>query len=286
MSKILIVDDEPALVDVLEEHLQSEGYDTVHAYSGEEALATLGKFVPDLVILDLMLPGMDGYEVCRLMQADVRLNHIPVIMLTARDAIPYKVMGYERGADDYIVKPFQPDELSVRVRAQLHHLYHDSVSELTGLPGAEAVEKRINSVVSDSDNAGSWTIIYVDIANFSAYNESYSFVEGDEMIDMAARALKRAVSDDRLPAPDTSEDEGEQDFVGHTGGDKFTLVVGTDRVEKIMDTAQKLFAESTADFYTPADRQQGYLVVINRQGQVTHCELCTLRFDIVGTDEQ
>ncbi|MEO5950962.1 MAG: response regulator [Chloroflexia bacterium] len=282
MSKILIVDDEPALVDVLEEHLQSEGYDTVHAYSGEESLAMLAKFVPDLVILDLMLPGMDGYEVCRLMQADVRLNHIPVIMLTARDSIPYKVLGYERGADDYIVKPFQPDELSVRVRAQLHHLYHDSVSELTGLPGAEAVENRINEVVSD--NTGAWTIVYVDIADFTAYNESYSFVEGDEMINMAARALKRSISEAGGGTSSNSDDEGDYDFVGHTGGDKFTLVVGISRVEAIRESAQKLFAESTADFYTPADRQQGYLIVLNRQGMMTHSNLCKLRFDIVGSE--
>lgn len=277
MSKILIVDDEPALVDVLEEHLQSEGYDTVHAYSGEEALSMLAKFVPDLVILDLMLPGMDGYEVCRLMQADVRLNHIPVIMLTARDAIPYKVLGYERGADDYIVKPFQPDELSVRVRAQLHHLYHDSVSELTGLPGPEAVENRINTVVAE--NTGDWTIVYVDIANFTAYNESYSFVEGDEMIDMAARALKRAIGEvSDLPGGNSNH----SDFVGHTGGDKFTLVVRASNVDNVIATSQRLFAESTIDFYTPADRQQGYLMVLNRQGVMTHADLCTLRFDVVG----
>lgn len=282
MSKILIVDDEPALVDVLEEHLQSEGYDTVHAYSGEEALATLGKFVPDLVILDLMLPGMDGYEVCRLMQADVRLNHIPVIMLTARDAIPYKVLGYERGADDYIVKPFQPDELSVRVRAQLHHLYHDSVSEMTGLPGAEAIENRISTVLSEDNNK--WTIVYVDIANFTAYNESYSFVEGDEMIDMAARALKRAIFSPNGIMSFEDEDASDRDFVGHTGGDKFTLIVGTERVAQIVETAQKLFTESTAEFYTPTDRQQGYLIVLNRQGVMTHSALCTLRFDVVGSE--
>ncbi len=285
MSKILIVDDEPALIDVLEEHLQSEGYDTVHAYSGEEALSMLSKLVPDLVILDLMLPGMDGYEVCRLMQADVRLNHIPVIMLTARDAIPYKVLGYERGADDYIVKPFQPDELSVRVRAQLHHLYHDSISELTGLPGPEAVENRISATLADS--SGEWTIIYVDIANFTAYNESYSYVEGDEMIDVAARSLGRAIQEASDPSRNGAEESSMQtDFVGHTGGDKFTLIVRSNHVEKIMEIAQRLFAETTADFYTPSDRQQGYLIVINRQGIVTQAKLCTLRFDIVGGDDQ
>lgn len=286
MSKILIVDDEPALVAVLEEHLQTEGYETDHAYSGEEALSALGKFVPDLVILDLMLPGMDGYEVCRLMQADVRLNHIPVIMLTARDALPYKVMGYERGADDYIVKPFQPDELSVRVRAQLHHLYHDSVSELTGLPGAEAIEARIKqSLEDDSDE---WSLVYVDIDSLSAYNESYSFVEGDEMIDVAASTLKRAIYEVSgewpgmgVVAEDEVSEEEPRSFIGHAGGDKFTMVVRTSEVERMKQTASNLFAEATNEFYTPTDRQQGYLIVMNRQGNITHAPLCALHFDVV-----
>src|SRR6476619_8269018 len=161
MSKILIVDDEPTIVELLEEHLRSEGYETNHAYSGEEALQLLDSDVPDLVILDLMLPGMDGYEVCRLMQKDARLNHIPVIMLTARSAVPNKVLGYQRGADDYVVKPFDPDELSVRVRAQLHHLYHDNVDELTGLPGSQAVENALREVMSEEGEQRA--IAYIDI---------------------------------------------------------------------------------------------------------------------------
>src|SRR5438477_11443114 len=167
MSKILIVDDEPTIVELLEEHLRSEGYETMRAYSCEEALQLLGGDVPDLVLLDLMLPGMDGYEVCRLMQKDARLNHIPVIMLTARSAVQNKVLGYQRGADDYVVKPFDPDELSVRVRAQLHHLYHDRVSELTGLPGSHVVEDRIHELTSDTSLP--WAILYVDIENFAVY---------------------------------------------------------------------------------------------------------------------
>jgi CheY-like chemotaxis protein len=234
--------------------------------------------VPDLVILDLMLPGMDGYEVCRLMQADVRLNHIPVIMLTARDDIPYRVLGYERGADDYIVKPFQPDELSVRVRAQLHHLYHDTVSEMTGLPGPEAIENRINTALANS--SGDWVIVYADIANFSAYNESYSYVDGDEMIDVAASALTRAIQEPPGKAgkpANNSSDNG--NFVGHTGGDKFTLVVRAAEADAIMDAAKRLFTEGTTDFYKPADLRQGYVTIINRQGQPTQAELCTLRFE-------
>jgi diguanylate cyclase (GGDEF)-like protein len=273
MSKILIVDDEPAIVELLEEHLRSEGYDTEHAFSGEEALVVLERSTPDLVILDLMLPGMDGYEVCRLMQADSRLNHIPVIMLTARSAVPNKVLGYQRGADDYIVKPFDPDELSVRVRAQLHHLYHDSVSELTGLPGTEAVEAKINEVVSGE--AGPWAIMYFNIANFSAYNDSYSYLEGDEMIHIAGRALRQALEREGRPS----------DFLGHMGGDKFVIITHPDRAQRIAQAASQVFATSTADFYTPSDREQGHMVIIDRQGALTHAPLCSLEYDAVTSKD-
>src|SRR5690348_17100739 len=119
MSKILVVDDEPLIVEMIEDTLSSEGYEINKAYSGEEALSVIENNPPDLVLLDLMLPGMDGYEVCRQMQRDARFSHIPVIMLTAKSAIADRVSGYDRGADDYITKPFDPDELLIRVRAQI-----------------------------------------------------------------------------------------------------------------------------------------------------------------------
>jgi len=273
MSKILIVDDEPTIVGLLEEHLQSEGYDTSHAYSGEEALQVLDSLTPDLVILDLMLPGMDGYEVCRLMQQSPRLNHIPVIMVTARSAVPNKVMGYQRGADDYVVKPFDPDELSVRVRAQLHHLYHDNVDELSGLPGSQAVENALKS--RTGDHTGSWAILYVDIANFTVYNESYSFLQGDEMIREAAYALEQAVKSHGK----------EDDFLGHMGGDKFVVITDPSRTEGIASCASRLFNEARNSFYTPAEREQGFVATVNRQGLLAHVQLCTLDFDIVTSEE-
>jgi len=273
MSKILIVDDEPTIVELLEEHLRSEGYDTSHAYSGEEALQMLERDVPDLVLLDLMLPGMDGYEVCRLMQKDSRLNHIPVIMLTARSAVQNKVMGYERGADDYVVKPFDPDELSVRVRAQLNHLYHETVSELTGLPGSQIVEEKIGEAMRNGGEQQA--IIYIDIENFTVFNEAYSFLEGDELVKATGHALDQAV---REVDPDG--------FVGHIAGDQFAAITTPNKLDEFKSTAERLFSEASQDFYSPADREQGFIVNINRQGLLARAKLCTLRFDVVLTGEK
>lgn len=270
MSKILIVDDEPTIVELLEEHLQSEGYDTLHAYSGEEALQLLEGDVPDLVLLDLMLPGMDGYEVCRLMQRDSRLNHIPVIMLTARSAVPNKVLGYQRGADDYVVKPFDPDELTVRVRAQLHHLYHEQVSELTGLPGSQVVEDEIQR---RTQTGTPWSIVYIDIESFTVFNETYSFLEGDELVKATARALRDAIDQAGSPG----------DFLGHISGDQFAIITSPENVEGIKSAAEKFFLQNTSEFYSSTDRDQGYMVSVNRQGMLSRSRLCSLRFDVVNT---
>jgi diguanylate cyclase (GGDEF)-like protein len=155
------------------------------------------------------------------------------------------------------------------VRAQLHHLYHDNVSELTGLPGTQAIEEKIVEVTGNKVEP--WAIVYVDIENFEAYNESYSFIEGDDMISMGAHALQQAV-----------EEEGKAgDFIGHAGGDKFVIITLPDRAEKLTEAANRLFVEATRDFYSPTDREQGYLVTIDHQGNLSHRPLCTLGFDVV-----
>jgi diguanylate cyclase (GGDEF)-like protein len=273
MSTILIVDDEPLIVQLLEEHLQTEGYDTLHAYSGEEALQVLHKQAPDLVILDLMLPGMDGYEVCRLMQQDHRLNHIPVIMLTARDAARSRTLGYQRGADDYMLKPFDTDELSVRVRAQLHHLYHETTSELTGLPGSQAIEGRLHELGNGARSP--WSIIYIDMGGFTAFNETYSYLEGDELIKVAARVLQRTV--DTVGAPG--------DFLGHVGGDKFVIITSPEKVEPLKSAAQSLFADESRYFYTASDQEHGYITALDKQGQLMKVPLSRFEFDVVSSDE-
>lgn len=116
-ERVLIVEDEPKIANFLRRGLTYEGYDVRVAYTGEEALAMAREDPPDLVILDIMLPGIDGMEVCR----RLRRNHadMPILMLTARDAIPDRVAGLDAGADDYLVKPFAFDELLARLRALL-----------------------------------------------------------------------------------------------------------------------------------------------------------------------
>jgi two-component system alkaline phosphatase synthesis response regulator PhoP len=115
-KKILVVDDEPQITDLLNSYLAREGYSVTDAADGEAALEAYHREQPDLILLDLMLPKLNGYEVCREIRAQSR---VPIIMLTARDEEPDKIVGLELGADDYITKPFSPREVVARVRAVL-----------------------------------------------------------------------------------------------------------------------------------------------------------------------
>ena len=119
MPAILIVDDERDLLSLLDFNLRKEGFETLLASSGEEALRALRRMVPDLVLLDLMLPDVPGTEICRQVKADPRTEHVPVVMLTAKGEEIDRVVGLELGADDYVTKPFSVRELVLRIRAVL-----------------------------------------------------------------------------------------------------------------------------------------------------------------------
>ena len=132
MAKLLIIEDEKDIVQALEYNLKKEGYSVSKAYDGIQGLKLIKDLSPDLIILDLMLPGVDGLEICRQIKKDPKTENLPVIMLTAKGAEADKVVGLEVGADDYIVKPFSMRELIARVRAVLKR-YGKKIKETASL---------------------------------------------------------------------------------------------------------------------------------------------------------
>src|SRR4030042_1211481 len=119
-KKILVVDDEVDLVETLRFPLELEGFDVIVSYNGEDALNQAREKNPDLILLDIMLPKLDGYKVCRLLKFDERYKHIPILMLTAKTQEKDKLIGKETGADEYITKPFDIDDLMKKVKAYLN----------------------------------------------------------------------------------------------------------------------------------------------------------------------
>ncbi len=142
MTKILIIEDEPAIVELVQLYLEKEGYETLTANDGIEGLVMVKRAHPDLVILDLMLPELDGWEVCKRLRSD---TDIPIIMLTARSDDVDKIVGLELGADDYVAKPFNPRELVARVKAVLRRAHRPSVDAKSNVLKLGDLEVRLSS---------------------------------------------------------------------------------------------------------------------------------------------
>ena len=173
---ILIVDDEPHIRRILGFLLDQRGYVTSQAADGVEAVEVARRERPDLILLDLMMPRMDGFEVCEALRSDFVTSQIPVIMLTAKGEVSDKVRGLEGGANDYLTKPYDNKELIARVQNMLEwSRVQRQANPLTGLPGNQAIEKRLQVAVAAREP---FAFMYLDIDHFKAFNDSYGYQRG------------------------------------------------------------------------------------------------------------
>ena len=188
---ILVVDDDPDIARFVEVNLRSAGYDVAVAGDGEEALERAGELRPDLVLLDVMMPRIDGFEVAQRLRKNPQTANTSIIMLTAKALSADKVTGLQSGADDYIIKPFDPIELLARVKGTLRRAKEmRNLSPLTGLPGNIRIQEEIERQVRE---ARPFAVLYCDLDNFKTYNDQKGFVRGDRLIQTTARIIQDAV---------------------------------------------------------------------------------------------
>jgi DNA-binding response OmpR family regulator len=263
-EKILVVDDETSLRRLLKLQLERAGYQVSTAEDGLEGLERIRCDPPDLVLLDVMMPRMDGAELCRKLKSNFITSQIPVILVTAKGEMKDKLAGLSTGANDYITKPYAFDELLVRVRNILHwSRLQREANPLTGLPGNVAIEAEATRRI----NAGEkFAFMYIDIDQFKAFNDYYSYKQGDEAIKLTASIILGAVG----------RCGGLTDFVGHVGGDDFIAFSTPENGPAVADEIVRDFDRKAPLLYTPADRNRGYLEVVNRQGEVARIPLMTI----------
>jgi diguanylate cyclase (GGDEF)-like protein len=255
MSTVLVVDDDHDIARFIEVNLQLEGFDVVVALDGEEALARFADDLPDLALLDVMMPRIDGVELCRRLRSDPLTASLPVIMLTAKSLSADKVVGLTAGADDYIIKPFDTLELVARVRSTLRrNAEMRAVSPLTGLPGNHRINEEI---VTRSLDGHPIAVCHVDLDNFKAFNDRYGWLRGDDVITLTATVLKAATADAGDPPP----------FVGHVGGDDFVVICEPGQVDHVTSRTLELFDQRVLDLHDPADVAAGHVTVVDRQGR-------------------
>lgn len=274
MSTVLVVDDDPDIARFVELNLRLEGFEVQVVHDGEEALAVAPELQPDLVVLDVLLPGADGVEVCRRLRADPATANTPVIMLTAKSMSADKVVGLTAGADDYVLKPFDTLELVARVRRTLRrHAEVRAVSPLTGLPGNLRIDEQIAAAVA----AGRpFAVCYLDLDNFKAFNDTYGFLRGDDMIALLAAATTTAVAEAGEPAP----------FLGHIGGDDFVVVGTPNQAEPLARRTMELVDAGVPALHAPEDVARGHLEVPDRQGIVRRFPLVSVSIGVVSSERR
>jgi len=266
--KILVVDDDPNIRELIVETLNGDKYKTVEARDGMEALQMCEVERPDIVVLDVMMPDLDGLEVCLRMRGEALTKHIPIILLTAKGLLEDKIRGMDTGADDYMTKPFDPLELEARISMHLRRSIRDGeASPLTGLPGNRAIEEAIEARI----HAGlRFAVCYIDLDEFKAYNDRYGFHAGSGVIKLTTEVILEAV--DKYGDP--------EDFIGHIGGDDFIVVTEMERAPLLSQEVIRLFDARIPEHYEPADRERGAIISTDRQGNVHEFPIMTISIAI------
>jgi diguanylate cyclase (GGDEF)-like protein len=267
---ILCVDDDPDILRTLEVTFRRGGFHVLSASGGSEALDLAMTHRPDLVVLDWMMPEVDGLEVVQRMRRDIRTADVRIVMLTARGLPSDEIAAMTLGADSYIVKPFDPEVLLARVRAVLRQSKAMlDLSPTTGMPGNARIEQLLERMVTEGD---SFALLYCDLDDFKAYNDLRGFSEGNRMIKRTGELLQQTVI----------EHAGPDGFVGHIGGDDFVAIVPADVGETVAKAACDAFDDALASFYGAAELERGSVRLADRRGEVRDIPLVAMSIGVAS----
>jgi diguanylate cyclase (GGDEF)-like protein len=262
---ILLGDDDPAFCTVMELFLAAAGFSVVVARDGHSLVRLAQERLPDLVLVDLVMPHLDGYEALRQLRNDTRTAHLPMIILTGRGDSADLVSGFESGADDYVTKPVFTEELLARIRGHLRRAARRPVhNPLTGLPGNILLTEEIRYRMR---GAAPFTLLHVDLSSFKAFNDSYGFARGDKAIHLLAEVLRALAA--RADTADL--------FLGHIGGDDFALLCRPEQAEPLAAAAILRFAADIRALYDEDDLARGFLAGLDREGNLR-------RFPLMGVN--
>lgn len=271
-GRILVVEDDFDISNMLQLYFKSQGYEVYVAPRGGVALEMTRQKMPNVIVLDIMLPDIDGYEVCRQLRTNLRTSHIPIIFLTQKDERSDKIHGLELGADDYITKPFDVEELRLRVRNTIKSAEIASLtSPSTGLASGRLIEQQLREIMRRQD----WGVLYIGINGLDTFNEVYGFVAGEEVLRFSGMLLNDII--DELGTTD--------DFIGHIGGDDFIVITRKELIEPLRDEIINRFDENVGTHYDFMTRMQGYLIVKNTENEEVQMPLMTLQIGGLSADD-
>ncbi len=242
-SKILIIEDDLDVANMLNAYFHVQGYEVFIANRGEDEVQICQASHPGLIILDISLPDINGYEVTRRLRSNLHTTDIPIIFLSEKTDHPDLLQGLELGADDYISKPFDIQELQLRVRNVLRRSRQDSLNNpVTDLPDGTPVDERLNEYLQKPD----WSMLIVSLENLDAFCESYGFVASDDVLRVVSVMINNAVR----------EIGSADDFLGHLDPTVFVLITGQERAASLQARIRTRLEQSLDYFYPIKDRNR------------------------------
>ena len=272
-SRLLVVEDDVDIANMLKIYFSSMEFEVDTVHRGSDALERTKHVLPHLIVLDIMLPDIDGYEVCRNLRTSIRTSHIPVIFLTQKDERSDKLQGLELGADDYITKPFDIEELKLRVQGAIRRSERESLTDpRTGLPAGRLIEEQLRRIIREQN----WALLDLRLNHFDAFKDVYGFVAGDDVMRFAAMMISEVVD----------EAGSRNDFIGHAGGDNFIVITTNDSALAIKKRVKERFAAEIQSHYNFIDRQQGFMQAPKADGGMEKVPFMTISVGIVSPSQQ
>jgi PleD family two-component response regulator len=268
-ARLLVVEDDIDIGNMLKIYFSGMEFDVDVAMRGKDALEKTRQVLPHLIVLDIMLPDIDGYEVCRNLRTNMRTSHIPVIFLTQKDERSDKLQGLELGADDYITKPFDIEELKLRVQGAIRRSERESLTDpRSGLPAGRLIEDQLRRIIRQKG----WALLDARVNNFEPFKDVYGFVAGDDVLRFTSMLIGEVV--DELGTT--------SDFIGHAGGDNFIIITTEEKSEAIKNRLKERFDNEVQTHYNFMDRQQGFVQAPTTEGTTVKVPFMTMSVGIVS----
>lgn len=271
-ARLLVVEDDVDIGNMLKIYFSGMDFDVDVAVRGSDALEKTKQSLPHLIVLDIMLPDIDGYEVCRNLRTNLRTSHIPVIFLTQKDERSDKLQGLELGADDYITKPFDIEELKLRVQGAIKRSERESLTDpRSGLPAGRLIENRLREIIREKG----WALLDAGINHFDSFKNVYGFVAGDDVLRFSAIVIGEVVDEVGNPS----------DYIGHAGGDNFIVITTEDKAEIVKSRLKDRFDQEVQTHYNFIDRQQGFVQTPMSDGTTVKAPFMTMSIGVVSPSQ-
>jgi PleD family two-component response regulator len=272
-ARLLVVEDDIDIGNMLKIYFSGMDFDVDVAVRGSDALEKTKQVLPHLIVLDIMLPDIDGYEVCRNLRTSMRTSHIPVIFLTQKDERSDKLQGLELGADDYITKPFDIEELKLRVQGAIRRSERESLTDpRSGLPAGRLIEDQLRRIIRQKG----WALLDARVNSFESFKDVYGFVAGDDVLRFTAMMIGEVVDEVGTIS----------DFIGHAGGDNFVIITTEEKAAALKARLKERFDNEVQTHYNFMDRQQGFVQAPAADGTTTKVPFMTMSVGIVSPSMQ